>query len=113
MPRGVLVELDDCLSKHINLLPVRKYSRVECISTWTVQREVLCQRSLFASILLLLVPLILCLQPPKPPLFPRPSPPALLSAGNLKIRVDKAEWRILVWSVAWWGHVSVSWEATF
>lgn len=57
---GVLVELADCLSKRINLLSVGKYSSVGC--------------PFFPVSLLLLVPLILCLQPPKPPFCPVPHP---------------------------------------
>lgn len=50
---------------------------------------------------------------PKAAPFPGPSSPALLSAGDLRMRVAEADSWALVWSLTWWGHVSVSWEATF
>lgn len=43
MPRAAVVELDDCLSKPINLLSVVKYSSTGRDSIWVVQEEVLCQ----------------------------------------------------------------------
>lgn len=43
MPRAAVVEMDDCLSKPINLLSVGKYSSASWNSIWVVQEGVLCQ----------------------------------------------------------------------
>lgn len=80
MPRAAVVELDDCLSKPVNLLSVGKYSSRGRDSIRVVQEEV-DVRELFPNIFPVLVPLVLCLQWPKPPFFPDPHPlPCLLQA---------------------------------
>lgn len=85
MPRAAVVELDDCLSKPINLLSVGKYSSTGRDSIWVVQEEVLCQGPF---------PRIFpgagspCPVPSmaKAPPFPRPSSLTLLAAGNVRMR---------------------------
>lgn len=62
--------LDGPLGKHTDPLAVGRYCSMGCISTWTVQGEVLCQSPCFPVSFLVLIPLVLCLQPPKLILFP-------------------------------------------
>lgn len=105
---GVLVGLDDHPGEHTELLAVGRYSRMGCISTWVVEREVLCQGSSFPCIFPTARPPCPVPSTPKPHPFPSHSSPALLSVGNVRMRMAEAESWALVWSVAWWGHVSAS-----
>lgn len=80
-----MVELDDCLSKPINLLSVGKYSSTCRDSIWVVQEEVLCQ-GLFPRIFPDPDPPCPVPSMAKVPHFPRPSSLTLLAAGNVRMR---------------------------
>lgn len=100
MPRAAVVEMDDCLSKPINLLPVGKYSSTGWNSIWVVQGEVIYVRGLFPSIFPGAGPPCPVPSMAEAPLFPRASSPALHSSGNVRMRVTEAESWALVWLVA-------------
>lgn len=99
MPRAAVVQLDDGLSKPINLLSVGKYSSAGRDSIWVVQEEVFMSGTSFPVSFLALVPLVCAFNGQSSP-FSQTLMPRLACCRQCEDEGAEAESWALVWLVA-------------
>lgn len=99
-----MVELDDHLSKPINLLSVGKYSSAGRDSIWVVQEEVLCQGPLSQDLCWCWTPLSCAFNGQSSP-FSLTFIPHLACCRQCEDEGAEAESWALVWLLAYWGWV--------